>query len=94
MNDGKEVIPIPEVVDFVANGVKCKAYVSFGERGLNMQSCHVNLGGSPKVAIEYLPGFTRVSINDGQLWFDTEEQSAAEIEALFESGKAPRRVGL
>jgi hypothetical protein len=86
-----EILP-PEVVDFVANDIRCKAFVAFGDCSLNMRTCLINLGKSPKVAIEYLPGFTRVTINNGEVWFDTTEQSATEIEALFETGKAPKRV--
>lgn len=84
----------PAVVDFVVNEIRCKAFVAFDMRSLNMRSCLINLGKSPKVAIEYLPGFSRVTINDGALWFDTTEQSAAEIEALFETGVAPKKPGV
>ena len=91
MSEQSNKIPLPEVVDFISGGVPCKAFVAFGDRALNMRVCQINLGSSPKVHIEYLPGLTRVQINDGQVWFDTSEQSAAEIEALFETGKAPIR---
>lgn len=83
-------IPMPETVKFQSNGNECIAVVAFGtEYSLNMVSCFINFKGKPKVQIEYLPHATRVQINDGQLWFDTDEVSAARIEQLFETGKAP-----
>lgn len=90
MTDESQIFPQPEVVDFVVNGILCKAFVAFEERSLNMRSCLIKLGKTPKVVIEYLPGLTRVTINDGHVWFDTSEISAAQIEALFETGKVPK----
>lgn len=81
----------PEVVRFESEGIKCIAFVSFGQRSLNMRSCLINLGEKVKTHIEFLPDRVRVVINDGQLWFDTSERSAVEIEALFETGKAPSK---
>jgi hexokinase len=80
---------LPEVVKFIAGGVECVAFILFDHYGLNMRTCLVNFKEKPTTNIEYLPDRARVTINDGQLWFDTTEQSAAEIEYLFESGKAP-----
>lgn len=81
----------PEVVSFESEGIKCKAFVLFGRRSLNMRSCLINLDKKVKTNIDYLPDRVRVTINDGQVWFDTSEDSAAAIESLFETGKAPRK---
>ena len=80
---------MPEVVNFISGGVECIVYIAFEHRGLNMFSVILNLGDNPSVNIEYFPGTVRVTINDGDIWFDTSEESAAAIEHLFRTGKAP-----
>lgn len=82
-------IELPQVVDFISGGVSCKAFVISDHRALNMGSCTINLGEKVQTNIEYLPGITRVMINDGVIWFDTSEASATAIEALFETGRKP-----
>lgn len=93
MNGLTGIDALPEVVEFECEGITCRAYVSFGQCGLNMRLCHINLGESPKVNIEYLPDRTRVIVNDGMIWFDTSGQSAAAIENLFQTGKAQNKKG-
>lgn len=90
MTDYDNSVPMPEVVEFTSEGVKGKAFVVFDMRGLNIKPCTINFEGIPTVDVEYLPTGCRVSINNGAVWFDTSEQSAAEIEYLFKKGKAPK----
>lgn len=87
----KSEIPTLDTVVFQSNGIQCVAFVAFGERGLNMHSCQINLGKKPKVNIEYLPTCTRIMINDGAVWFDVEGQDAVDIESLFITGQSPRK---
>jgi len=88
-----EKLPMPETVKFVSERSLCVAFVLNEVYGLNMRSCQINLEGKPQVNIEYLPDRTRVLINGGNIWFDTDEQSATEIEALFLTGEAPAKIG-
>lgn len=74
------------VVNFMSGSVKCIAIVCFGQRSLNMRCCQINLGKSPSVNINYLPDITRVIINDGDVWFDTDSHSATRIKSLFQTG--------
>lgn len=76
-------LDLPEVVDFISEGIPCKAFVIVGKRGLNMRTCQIILDDAATINIEYLPDRTRVFINGGGLWFDTDSVSAARIEALF-----------
>ncbi|TBW57421.1 hypothetical protein EZI54_07115 [Marinobacter halodurans] len=85
-----ENIEMPEVVTFDSGGQECKAFVVFGQTfGLNMRVCQLMFEEAPSVAIEYIPGAARVRLNNGLVWFDTDGDSAAAIEALFQTGKAP-----
>ena len=84
-------LEMPETVKFTSNGVDCIAIVMFGtEYSFNMKTCQLNFKEKPNLQIEYLPHASRVSINDGEVWFDTDELSAAKIEQLFSTGKAPK----
>jgi hypothetical protein len=80
---------LPQTVEFKSDGKTCIAGILFGGAYmLNMATCVINFDQKPAVQIEYLPHGTRILINGGKLWFDTSEQSAAEIEYLFQTGKA------
>lgn len=48
-----------------------------------MKTCVASFEQRPSINIEYLPTGARVSIKDGAIWFDTDGDSAARIEALF-----------
>lgn len=76
-------------VRFVSGGIECAAFCAAGHFGLNMRTCIINLGETVQINLEYLPDRCRVSINDGQVWFDTDEVSAARIEHLFQTGVVP-----
>lgn len=93
MSDSNDPIGLPEVVHFETCGPsrrKGRAFVVFGEHyGMTYQGMSLNFPGKPEVRIEYVPTGSRVVINDGLLWFDTDERSAAAIEFLFENGHAP-----
>jgi len=49
-----------------------------------MRTCVVNYQTRPDIQLEYLPSGTRVLINNGDMWFDTDGDSAAAIEELFQ----------
>jgi hypothetical protein len=86
---------MPETVKFESNGISCIAAVAFGTHySLNMNACQINFKEKPKVHIEFFPHAARVQLNDGAVWFDTDEVSAAKIEQLFDSGKAPQNQSL
>lgn len=91
MSESNE-LGMPEVVSFKANGFPCKAYCLFGQDyGLNMGSAVINFRSQPKVSLEYLPHAARVTLDEGLVWFDTDSDSAAAIESLFQTGRAPRQ---
>ena len=75
---------MPETVKFMSGEVECIAAVMFGCKCLlNMGTCLINLNEKPDVEIGDLP--FRVSVNGGAIWFDTNEESALEIVALFKA---------
>lgn len=76
--------PMPNTVKFQSQGVDCIAFEVVGIYGLNMRSCQLIFGETkPKVEIEPVLGFCRVRLNDGQIWFDTNGESAGAIAELF-----------
>lgn len=84
------MMDMPETVEFESDGIKCIAAVAFGSYySLNMRACQINFKQKPKVHIEFFLHAARIQINDGAVWFDTDEISAAKIEQLFDTGKAP-----
>lgn len=78
---------LPKTVNFTIHGypnVQCVAAIYFQSKYLlNMGTCLINFDKKPKVTVEYLPHSARILINDGEIWFDVDGQSAAEIERLF-----------
>src|SRR5690554_2249848 len=74
----------PNSIEFTAEGVKCIAFRLGSLYGLNMRTCVVNYQTRPDIQLEYLPSGTRVLINNGDMWFDTDGDSAAAIEELFQ----------
>ncbi len=93
MSDSEDPIGLPEVVQFETSGSgrrKGRAFVVFGNHyGMTYQGMTLNFPEKPDVRIEYVPTGSRVVINEGLLWFDTDERSAAAIEYLYENGTAP-----
>ncbi len=78
----------PETVNFISEGVECVAAVIFKKiYTFNMRSCQITFKEKPNVNIEYIGDRVRVLINDGAIWFDTDELSAAKIEQLIELGE-------
>ncbi len=97
MSEKNQGIPLPEVVKFEAEGVRCVAHVAFNMRGMTLRSCLINLGeGVPEISImELEPNRTRLTIqlpNDGNICIDTSLESAQAIQVLFETGVAPATV--
>ena len=90
-------LPMPEVVKFKASGhpnTECIfSVITFpGTKPmymLNLKLATINFDAKPTIDIDYLPHSCRVRLNDGNIWFDTDEVSAARIEQLIETGKAP-----
>ncbi|MFT7292872.1 MAG: hypothetical protein ACI87Q_000718 [Pseudohongiellaceae bacterium] len=74
---------IPEVVTFLSGGQECKAFFLYEQMTLNMRTCTINLGKQPSIKIEHTGDICRVRINEGEIWFDTSEQSAEKIESLL-----------
>lgn len=75
---------MPKTVKFRSQNANCVAFEVFGTYGLNMKSCQINFGEArPTVEVQPIEDFWRVRLNDGQVWFDTDAESAGAIAELF-----------
>lgn len=77
-------LPMPNTVKFRSQGVNCIAFEALGNYGLNMRSCQIHFGESrPTVEVQQIEDFWRVRLNEGQVWFDTDGETAGAIAELF-----------